>query len=75
VSGDREGGWQVGGEPVDARRTYVMAISAYLMTGQDQGLEFLTPEADGIGRIEQGRDVRLVLIDELMRRWPATVMR
>jgi 5'-nucleotidase / UDP-sugar diphosphatase len=73
VTGDREE-WLVGGEPVDVRRIYVMAISAYLMTGQDQGLEFLTPDADGIGRIEQGRDVRLVLIDELTRRWPATVM-
>ena len=46
-----------------------MAISDFLLTGQEQGLDFLTRADPGLTVVAERRDVRMALIDELRRRY------
>jgi 5'-nucleotidase / UDP-sugar diphosphatase len=59
------GGWVVDGVPVDPTRRYVVGISDFLLTGGETNLSFLTRASAGIRDIEERRDVRLAVIDEL----------
>lgn len=64
-------GWRVGETPLERERTYRIAISDFLLTGREQGLAELTRTHPELRVIGEHRDVRLALIDELRRRWPA----
>jgi 5'-nucleotidase/UDP-sugar diphosphatase len=59
------GGWVVDGVPVDPARRYVVGISDFLLTGGEANLSFLTRASAGVHDIEERRDVRLAVIDEL----------
>lgn len=64
------GSWTLGNEPIDPEETYRIAISDYLMTGREVGLDFLTLDAPGVVAHEEKQDVRFALIEEMKRRWP-----
>lgn len=64
--GDR---WQVAGEPVDPSRVYVVATTDFLVTGREKGLDYLAPTNAALGPITPFRDIRLVMIRELQRRY------
>ncbi len=68
-------GWRVGGAPLEATRTYRIAISDFLLTGREQGLAELTRSNPELRVVREHRDVRLALIDEIQRRWPAAPAR
>lgn len=63
-------GWTVGGAPLDPTRSYRVAISDYLLTGAEVGIEFLTRSAPGISVVGERRDIRQAVIDEMRARWP-----
>jgi 5'-nucleotidase len=54
---------------IDPEARYTIAISDFLLTGGEANLGFLTRDNPGITNVTELRDVRLVLIDELKRRW------
>ena len=62
-------GWVVNGKPLDPAATYSVAMPEFLMTGQEARMPFLT--RDRVRGVEDRRDIRLVLIDELRRRFGA----
>ena len=64
--------WHVDGEPLDPTASYRVAIADYLVSGREQGLDFLNPDNPALTIIAEHRDVRLVLIDELERRYGGT---
>ncbi len=61
--------WTVGGKPLDPGKSYRIALSDYLLTGKEQGLDFLTRTADGVGTVREFRDIRFALIEEMKARW------
>ncbi|NNM05055.1 MAG: bifunctional metallophosphatase/5'-nucleotidase [Gemmatimonadetes bacterium] len=61
------GEWLVGGDPVERDRPYLLAVSDYLVSGNEQGFEFLHAETPGLRVVSEGRDVRMTLIEELKR--------
>jgi 5'-nucleotidase len=62
---------QTAGVPptVDPNGRYTLAITDFLLTGQEQNLGFLTPTNSEISNIQELRDIRMALIDEMKRRW------
>lgn len=67
--GSDGGGWTVGGAPLDPEATYRVAISEFLITGRETGLDDLVPDNPGLTVVAEHRDVRQALIDELRRRY------
>lgn len=63
------GGWMVGGQSLDPDRTYRIAINDFLVTGKEQGLDFLKPGPD-FTVVKENRDQRMAVIDELRREYP-----
>ena len=64
-----DGTWETGGRPVQPDERYRVAIAAFLLTGQEQGLAFLNQDDPAVEVIGEGRDVRMALIDEVRRRF------
>lgn len=60
-------GWSLNGTPLDPAHVYTVGISDFLMTGAETNLGYLTRTAPGVHGIEQRRDVRRAVIDELKR--------
>lgn len=63
------GAWQVAGRPLDPAGTYTIAVPEFLMTGGESRLEFLNRQNPQITGVKDFRDIRLVIIDELRRRF------
>lgn len=61
--------WEVGGTPVDPSVTYRVAISDFLITGRETGLDYLVPDHPDLTVVRDHRDVRQALIDEMRRRF------
>jgi 5'-nucleotidase len=62
----REGGqWMVAGKPLAVSARYKVALTDYLLTGGEINLGFLTRTNPAIHDVQDLRDVRLTLIDEL----------
>jgi 5'-nucleotidase len=59
----------VAGSPIDPARWYRVAISDYLITGNEIGIEFLKRGEPGLEVIGERRDIRQVVIDEMRARW------
>jgi 5'-nucleotidase/UDP-sugar diphosphatase len=59
--------WIVNGKPLDPAAAYSVAMPEFLMTGQEARMPFLT--RDRVRAVEDRKDIRLVLIDELLRRF------
>lgn len=69
VRGDPEGGWLINEQPLDAARTYRVALTDFLISGRERGLDYLNLQNPGVQMIRELRDVRLALKDEMVRRW------
>ena len=64
-------GWQIGGKPLDPVGHYSVVLPDFLVSGGEQNLGFLNPQNPALKVLRTLRDVRLVVIDELKRRWNA----
>jgi len=62
------GAWTVNGRQLDAAATFTVAMPEFLLTGLEARMAFLT--RDKVRGVEELRDIRLVLIEELRRRFP-----
>ncbi len=69
IGRDADGTWLVDGKPLDVNGTYRLAVSDFLVSGMEQGFEFLHPDNPGLRVLAERRDIRLALIDELDRRY------
>lgn len=69
LEGSASGGFTVGGSPIDQSRWYRVAISDYLITGNEIGIEFLKRGDPGLEIMGQRRDIRQAVIDEMRARW------
>ena len=69
VDGSAAAGYSVGGSPIDPARWYRAAISDYLITGNEIGIEFLKRGDPGLEVVGERRDIRQAVIDEMRARW------
>ncbi len=67
VTQDATGRWLVQGQPLVGDRDYLVAINDFLLTGREQGLEFLKKNGTTLQPISDAGDVRQVLIRDLSR--------
>ncbi len=64
-----DGRWQVAGAPIDAARSYRLAINDFLASGKEQNLDFLAPGPElRIDDAGAAHDVRQLVIDALKGR-------
>ena len=70
VSGDGSGGWLINGEPLDGARSYTVAINDFLLTGNEQGLDYLTPDNPGLTVLATHDDIRKSTIAQLKQVFP-----
>lgn len=75
ISRSPQGAWQIQGQPIDANRTYRIATAAFLLTGGEKNLEFLTRSNPDVVKVTDGPDVRFAVIKEFQKRWPKTSAR
>ncbi len=61
------GTWQINGKPVDAKKTYRLAINDFLASGIERGLDYLKPGNPDFVIINPGEntDIRQLVIDQL----------
>ncbi|MGI0484005.1 bifunctional metallophosphatase/5'-nucleotidase [Pantanalinema rosaneae CENA516] len=71
VSQDAAGNWLIQGQPLQPQRRYRVAIADFLMTGREQGLNFLNLDAPGVKLIAEHDDIRFVLIRHLQTLAPS----
>jgi 5'-nucleotidase / UDP-sugar diphosphatase len=69
VSGSTSAGWTVGGAPLDPTRQYRVAITDYLLTGAEIGIEFLKRDMPGVEVVAEHADIRQAVINEMRARW------
>lgn len=70
---ERQGGqWLIQKSPLDPARQYVVAISDFLLTGREVNLGFLTKDNPGVHDVQELRDVRRGVIEELQAHYPAS---
>jgi len=69
VEGSAAAGWRVAGAPLDLTRTYRVAISDYLLTGGEIGIEFLKRDTPTVQVIGERSDIRQAVIAEMRARW------
>jgi 5'-nucleotidase len=69
VEGSAAQGWRVAGAPLDPTRTYRVAISDYLLTGGEIGIEFLKRDTPTVQMIGERSDIRQAVIAEMKARW------
>jgi 5'-nucleotidase len=62
--------WQVGGKPVDPAGRYRVALTDFLLSGGEINLGFLTRDNPQVREVEELRDIRRTLIEELAATWP-----
>jgi 5'-nucleotidase / UDP-sugar diphosphatase len=60
-------GWLVDGAPLDAGRSYSVAVNDFLLTGREIKLDFLTRANPELTVVSEHGDLRKVLIAELQR--------
>ena len=63
-----DAGWMVNGRPLDSSATYTVAMPEFLLTGGETRMAFLT--RDKVRAVEELKDIRLILIEELQRKFP-----
>ena len=61
------GKWLVAGQLLDINRTYRVAVNDFLVSGKEKGLDFLNLQQPEIKLIEEKRDIRFAVIDQLRR--------
>lgn len=61
-------GWAIGGTPLDARKRYRIVTTDFLVSGGEQNLGYLSETNSGLKMLRSLRDIRVVVIAELVRR-------
>lgn len=69
------GTWLIQRQPLEMNRNYRVAINDFLMTGKEKGLEFLNLEQTGVKLIEEKRDIRFAVIEQLKASNPESALR
>lgn len=69
VEGSASAGWRINGAPLDQERVYRVAISDYLITGAEVGIEFLTRTVPGLTIVGERRDIRQAVIEQMRAVW------
>jgi 5'-nucleotidase len=59
------GKWLINGQPLNPNQTYKVAINVFLISGKEQGLDFLNLQQPGIKLIAEKRDIRFVVIEQI----------
>ncbi|WP_413200682.1 bifunctional metallophosphatase/5'-nucleotidase [Nostoc piscinale] len=59
--------WLINGQPLDTEKFYKVAISDFLISGKERGLDFLNLQNPDIKLISEKRDIRFVVIDQLKK--------
>ena len=68
----REGGrWLVKGRPIDPAARYLVATTDFMLSGGETNLGFLTRANPAVHDVQELRDVRFALINELRASYPA----
>ncbi len=62
-------GWRVGAAALDTTKSYRVVTPDFLVSGGEQNLAYLSERNPSLKLLRTLRDVRLVVIDELKRRW------
>jgi 5'-nucleotidase/UDP-sugar diphosphatase len=62
-------GWTIGGVPLDGGKRYRVVCPDFLVSGGEQNLGYLSQKNPGLTMLRALRDVRLVVISELVRRY------
>jgi 5'-nucleotidase len=62
--------WLIQGRPLDPARRYAVAINDFLLTGGESNLGFLTRTNPQVRDVQEYRDIRQAVIDELKARFP-----
>lgn len=65
-----DAGWLVGGVLLDPARAYRAVTIDFLLSGREQGLDYLTATNPDVHLLRELRDVRMSLIDQLGRQYP-----
>jgi 5'-nucleotidase len=66
----REGGaWVVNGKPIDPAARYTIAVPEFLLTGGESRMDFLSRANPQVSDVQEFRDIRVVLMDELRARF------
>jgi 5'-nucleotidase len=60
-----ESTWLIKGSSIDPQKTYVLAINDFLVTGREQGLDFLNRDNKDLRVLKEHVDVRKALIEQL----------
>lgn len=63
------GGWRVGAAPLDTLRRYTVATTDFLVSGGEQNMAWLSERNPSLRMVRPLRDIRLVVIDELIRQF------
>ena len=64
------GVWQVAGTPIDPEGRYTVALTDFLLSGGEVNLGFLTRSNPQVSDVQELRDIRRAVIDELARTYP-----
>lgn len=64
------GVWKIAGAPLDLARTYTIAISDFLLTGNETGLGFLKRDAPEVKVVREHSDIRNATIAAFKRAYP-----
>jgi 5'-nucleotidase / UDP-sugar diphosphatase len=59
------GKWLINGQPLNPNQTYKVAINDFLISGKEQGLDFLNLQQPGIKLIAEKRDIRFAVIEQI----------
>ena len=63
----QNGVWLVQGRPIDPARRYAVALTDFLLTGGEANLGYLTRANPQVHDVQELRDIRRAVIDELKR--------
>ena len=63
----------IAGKPLDVSARYTVAMTDFLMTGGETNLGFLTRTNPAVHAVQDLRDVRLALIDELRAQYATEI--
>lgn len=70
ASADRSNdGWRIGAAPLDTLKRYKVVTTDFLVSGGEQNMNWLSERNPSLTVVRLLRDVRLVVIDELVRRY------
>jgi 5'-nucleotidase len=64
------GQWQIGEQALDPARRYTVAIADFLLTGGETNLGFLTRANPQVRDVSERRDIRRLLIEQLISTYP-----